>query len=122
MSPPFPSADELKQRVATALQKPGDTVKLHRDDPSSCYLTAIFTRLSAEENARLSAQPVVVKTTSHSYTGSGKACPLCSGQWRLLSAYTSSDGYCGVERGTWHCAHCSVKRDEDSETYGTIFW
>lgn len=122
----LPSADELKNRITQQLTSPGQTYNFRLERPASCYLAVTFRKLdaaSAEELKKKNKPLDQHKIGTRSYDGSGKSCPLCGGNWIQTAQYSSSDGFCGVERGAWVCAGaCCLEKMEDSETYNSIFW
>lgn len=91
-----------------------------RDDHNVTY-TKLSPEAAREELRKRHADQA--DSTSYYYEGSGRLCPVCHQRFVLVSKYTSSDGMCGVERGTWVCpqADCGIRKEERYEGYGTIF-
>lgn len=103
----------------------GDTWKGERHGDGSTFLKVSYKRHTQSEAQELLKNTYKGSrvTSSYSYDGSGKHCPRCGRMFVLLSKYTSSDGMCGVESGTWICDDdtCGLEKREDYEGYGSIF-
>lgn len=102
----------------------GQTWEKERTEGTST-LKVTYARISQAEAESLlqNPHPQNRKKSSYDYDGSGKNCPRCGRLFVLLEKYTSSDGYCGIERGLWVCddASCGMQKSESYEGYGSIF-
>lgn len=103
----------------------GESWSTKRTGDASTFLEVCYNRVDEEAASVLlrSAHVDNVQSSSYRYDGSGKYCPRCGRLFILVDKYTSSDGMCGVERGTWICddANCGMKKTERYEGYGSIF-
>ena len=103
----------------------GESWNAHRTGAASTFLEVFYQRIPESEARDLLSSPYgdQLRTSSYSYDGSGKNCPRCGRLFVLLEKVMSSDGMCGVERGTWLCddPQCGMRKKERYEGYGTIF-
>jgi hypothetical protein len=122
---PQPVAPAVLQPPNAVTMKVGEKWSTRRDGDASTFLNVTYSRVSEEEARRLlsNPHPQSYRASSYSYDGSGKKCPRCGRLFVLLSKYTSSDGMCGVESGSWVCddATCGMYKEERYEGYSSIF-
>jgi hypothetical protein len=122
---PSPHKQTSLQPPNAAMMKVGEKWNTERNGEASTFLKVTYSRVSEEEARKLLTKPhpQSYQNSNYSYDGSGKNCPRCGRLFVLLSKYTSSDGFCGVESGTWVCddAICGMYKEERYEGYSSIF-
>ena len=119
-----PAVSPLQPQHAATMNV-GDTWHIEHKEGCNLVLDVKYNRKSEAEARALLLHPHSEnrRGSSYSYDGSGKQCPRCGHLFVLLTKYTSSDGMCGIERGSWICddPKCGMEKQEDYEGYGTIF-
>ena len=132
---PEPTALQPPAAVVAAMLPGGEAWRARSEFESSTFLERAYRRIDAADAAARLTNDVVAaelepaafgpRTSSAGggYAGSGRQCPRCGGAFVCVARHTSSDGMCGVERGTWVCdaPACGMLKEESAETYGSIF-